>query len=510
MPAPLFTTNDADIPKLEGVYVKETDPPAGVVEVSLNTAAVFGVTMKGPLGKAVEITSEARFIEVYGGGYVDDVLVNLVWKSLLNKGFSKLVIARVAAAAAAKASFTLEDAAGGAGTACLRIDASSAGAWGNKIKWRVSDATDGDSDHFNLEIKDTITGKVVLYQNLDISASGVDNTAATVGTDDGRLVDLVKLASDRPSNSAASTDGADADGFTSLGQTVADYVSVSGSDGTVADSDYYGTDKGLDLVKAFPNVGIVWPAEYMSTNLKTQMETAMAASSDRLFLFGANADTVAPAAAITDAADHRGDRGVYCYPHVYTVDPVTGNELLVRPESWMACILANTDVDIHPGEHDTKRFLKGISRLHRPALTRQEYVDLRAAGISSLEVDLGDPVFVSGVTTDLTPGKTEITRRRMADFCQLSVAYTLRFHAKKKNTAARRRAINATITAFLSNLQRAGRVVESFTVDGEILNNPTDRAAGIERILMRIKLIGHALHIVLQTEIGTGVTIASN
>lgn len=510
MPAPLFTTNDADFVKLEGVYVKETDPPAGVVEVSLNTVAVFGETLKGPIGEAVEITSEARFVEVFGGGYLDDALVNDVWLSLLNKGFSKLVVARVAAAAATKASFTLEDAAGGAGTAVLRIDASSAGAWGNKIKWKVSAATDGDSDHFNLEIKDTITGRTVLYQNLDISAAGVDNTATAIGTDNGRLIDLIKLADGRPVNSAASTDGADADGFTFLGQTVTDFTSVSGSSGTIADSDYYGTSKGLDLVKAYPGVGIVYCAEYMSTNLKTQMETAMVASSDRLFLFGANDDTVDVAAAAADAANHRSDRGVFCYPHVYTIDPVSGTEKLVRPESWMACVLANTDVDIHPGEHDTKRFLKGISRLHRPAMTRQDYIDLRAAGISALEVDLGDPVFVSGVTTDLTPGKTEITRRRMADFLQLSIAYTLRFHVKKKNTTARRRAINATITGFLSNLQRLGRVVENYNVDGEILNNATDRAAGIERILTQVKLIGHALHIVLQTEIGTGVTIASN
>lgn len=510
MPAPLFTTNDADFTKLEGVYVKETDPPAGVVAVSLNTVAVFGVTLKGPLAKAVDITSEARFLEVFGGGYLDDVLVNDIWLSLLNKGFSKLVVARVAAPAAVKASFTLEDTAGGGGAAVLRIDASSVGAWGNKLKWRVSAATDADGDHFNLEIKDTITGKVVLYQNLDISATGVDTTAATVGTDDGRLIDLAKLADGRPVNSAASTDGADADGFTFLGQTVASFVSVAGSDGTVADADYYGTDEGLDLVKAYPGVGVVYCAEYMSTNLKTQMETAMAASSDRMFLFGANDETVIVSAAITDVASHRSDRGVFCYPHVYTVDPVSGNEVLVRPESWMACIFANTDVDIHPGEHDTKRFLKGISRLYRPALTRQDYVDLRAAGISALETDLGDPVFVSGVTTDLTPGKTEITRRRMADFLQLSVAYTLRFHVKKKNTATRRRAINATITGFLSGLQRLGRVVETYNVDGEILNTVIDRAAGIERILMQVKLIGHALHIVLQTEIGTGVTIASN
>ena len=34
-----------------------------------------------------------------------------------------------------------------------------------------------------------------------------------------------------------------------------------------------------------------------------------------------------------------------------------------------------------------------------------------------------------------------------------------------------------------------------------------ERAQGLEFILWRVKLIGHMLHIVLKTEIGTGVTI---
>lgn len=506
MPSPLFTTNDADITQLEGLYIKERTPPATVNEASLNTVGIFGRTMRGPVGEAIEITSEARFIEVFGPGYLDGVLVNHVWKSLLNKGMSRIVVARVYAAAAVKASFTLETAAGGAGTAVLRVDASSVGAWGNSVAVKVAAASDADADHFNLTVWDQITGKTVTYKNLDIS-TGEDNTLEVLGDDDGNLITLTKLASGRPVNHAAGVDGADSDGFVNLGETVAAFTSVAGADGTIVDGDYYGTSKGLDLLKDYPDIGIIFPAEYMAAGLKAQMEPAAAAATDRMFIIGADAETTAASAAVTDAASYASDRIIYAWNHPYTQDPETGTEILTRPESWMASVLANTDVDIHPGEEDTKRFLAGITRLYNPSVPRADYVSLRAGGVCALEIDLGSPVFVSGVTTSQTSGLTEITRRRMTDFLQLSVADALRYTVKKKNTVERRAANVGMIKAFLQDLKSARRVVEDFTVDGEILNTVAQRAAGIEKILMRVKLLGHMLHVVLETEIGTSVSI---
>ncbi len=508
MPAPLFTINDADVSKLEGVYIKETNPPASVAETSLNTVGVFGATLKGPTGTPVLITSEQRFIDVFGGGYLSGVQINKVWTSILNKGFSTLYVARVFAAAAVKASFTCESAAGGAGTTTIRIDASSVGTWGNQLGWKVSAATSAVANEFNLEIQDGITGKVWKYENLDV-VSG-NNLVAKIGTDDARPVDVTKLNATRPVNSAAGVDGADTDGYVLLGQTVGSFTSVAGTDGSIADSDYYGTSKGLDLLAARKDIAIVYCAEYTSVGLKAATKIFAAASSDRMFLLGPDASTTTVAQAITDAAINVSDRLIYCYNHAYTIDPETSAEVLTRPESWMAAVLANTDVDIHPGEEDTKRFLAGITRLYNPSITRADYVLLRAGGIAAMEVDLGNPVFVSGVVTDLTPGKTEIARRRMADFLQLSAAYALRFHVKKKNTEARRTAIAATIKGWLSGLKQQGRVVEDFLIDMDILNTPTDRDNGIQRILMRVDLVPHMLSIVLTTEIGTGVTIATN
>lgn len=507
MPAPFFTTNDSDVSQLEGVYIKETNPPATVVEQSLNTVGVFGVTLKGP-NHPVFIDGEQRFIDVFGGGYLNGVNTNLVWKSLLNKGFSSLWVQRVFAAAAATASYTAEAAAGGAGTPCLTISASSPGAWGNQLSFKVYAATDAVSTHFNLDIKDALTGKVWTFQNIDIV--GGDNTATVVGTDDATPIKLLKLSATRPVNSTASTDGADVNGFIALGATNAGYTSVAGTDGSVADSDYHGSGLGLDAVATLKGPAIVFCAGYTSASLKSATKVAAAASSDRIFLIGPSDETIGVQAAITDAALYQSDRIIYCHNHPYTIDPVTANEVLTRPEAWMATVLANTDVDIHPGEEDTKRFLAGITRLYYPSLTRADYIALKAGGISSMEVDLGNPVFVSGVTTSLTPGKTEITRRRMADFLQLSVAFALRYSVKKKITDQRKTAMGGMLRGFLNGLKSQGRVVEDFKVDMDILNNANDLANGIFRILMQVQLLPHMLAVVLTTEIGTGVTITTN
>jgi phage tail sheath protein FI len=510
MPAPFFTTNDSDFSQLEGVYIKETNPPATVVEQSLNTVGVFGVTLKGPTDHPVFIDGEQAFVDVFGGGYLSGVQTNLVWRSLLNKGFSSLWVQRVFAAAAATASYNAESAAGGAGTEVLHIAAANPGLWGNQLAFKIVAATSGVANAFNLLIRDSITGKIWTFENIDIVTSAGDNTATVVGTADATPIRLTKLASTRPVNSAASTDGADTDGYIQLGATNAGYTSVAGTDGSVADSDYHGSGLGLDALANLKGPAIIYCAEYTSANLKAATKVFALASSDRMFLIGAADQTTSVSSAVSDVATYRSDRLVYCYNHAYTIDPVADAEVLVRPESWMATVLANTDVDIHPGEEDTKRFLAGITRIYQPSLTRADYISLRAAGISAMEIDLGSPVFVSGVVTDLTSGKTEITRRRMADFLQLSVAFALRFSVKKKITDQRKAAMGGMLKGFLGGLERQGRVVEAFNVDMDILNNSTDLANGIFRILMQVQLLPHMLAVVLTTEIGTGVTITTN
>jgi len=512
---PMFTTNDSEFTRLEGLYIKETNPPPQITGVFLGVTGVTGECVRGPVAREIEITSPARFKEVFGGRDYGSggVLVGKVWKTLVNRKFGKLVIVRAAAADAVAASFDWETAAGGSlGAEVLRIAAAWVGLAGNDLAFKISDATDGVADHFNCTIR--YLGNTTPYKNCDVS-TGNDNLATIVGDDDGNLVVLTKLDDGRPVNTFPGVDGADADGYVNLGETVSGFTSVAGSDGTIADSDFTASGKGIDLISTVKGLGCVLVAERSSAAIKASILSHAATAYDRVFLMCADSDTTSLANAKTDAANYRNGEGrvIYCFNHPYTLDPETATFIVREPCGNMASILSQIDVDIHPGEEDTKKYTADISRLSYPNLQREDYIGLREAGISALEQDEGF-AFVSGVVTGLVPGKTEITRRRMTDFLQLSAAKVLKYNVKKKNTESRRRGAKALLTAFCNDLAANERVVDKLAsgkaaaiVDIESMNTEAQRAAGEEVIFWKVKLISHELFLVLVTQIGTGVTI---
>ncbi len=602
-----FTTNDSEIPRLEGLYIKERNPPAAIQGANLNTTAVAAQCIRGPVGRCIEIDSPARLKEIFGdrdqgsGGAISSNL----FLAMLNKPFGTMLVSRVSASAAtsstliltgaasatgtiqtvtfalmvdaetvtisdgvtskiyefdktgdgvvgghvtvnisgavsaqdcanalisaingsgqtlvaassnstglialtntvagvagnvtitetvANAGFTVSGMAGGtaSGTALLRADASSPGVWGNQVSVAVAVASDGSTAHSNVTA--TYLGQTFSYKNIDISKTGTDNTLATLGSDtDANVITLTKLASGVPAVAAAA-------------------ALAGGSDGTIADADYIAA---LDLAAvakdtAGNGAGVVFVAEYSSAALKAEIQILAAASSDRLFLCCPTTSSVSVSTAATEAATFtRSDRIVYCYNHAYTLDPATATEVLTHPTGWLASVLSQIDIDIHPGEEDTKPFLAGITRLYNPGLARGDYIALKSAGICALERDNGYS-FVSGVTTSLTPGKEEITRRRSADFIQISGARALKSQVKKKNTISRRKAIVGLLDSFLGGLKSAERVVEAYLIDDDSLNSSQSRGQGVERILIRVRLIGHILQLVLETEIGQQVSI---
>jgi hypothetical protein len=246
------------------------------------------------------------------------------------------------------------------------------------------------------------------------------------------------------------------------------------------------------------------------TAMNNTIVTEQAQVSDRVFLTWSGVHGQTPAAAIASLATDittRSDRVIYCHNSPKTLDPETALRIQRGPHEWMASVLQNNDVDIHPGARQTADQLAGISALTDETISRASLILLRDAGISTLEKLPGLFLFRSAVTTDLTTGKTEITRRRSADFLQLSAAEKLREFVKAKNTVEARAQIAGLLVGFSQSLRDQGRVIEDFAIDQESVNTSGQRAAGIEKVLWRVKLIGHILHLVLETEIGTGVVI---
>lgn len=508
-----YTTNPADFTKLEGLYVSERNPPGFIRGADFSTVGIGGLTVRGPLTPQ-PITSSARFLEVYGGRDRGNggAIASEIWAALLNKPFGSLVVRRVAAADAVAASLTVETGIDGAGTQVLRIDASSVGAWGGDVSVRVEDASDGDANHFNLRVR--YLGVETLHEDLDISATGVDNTAEVLGDDVANLITLTKLANGRPATFSTITEADwivkdDASNFMALGTTLAAYGSTAGSDGTPVAADY---NSAVTDLAAYQGVSVVLIAGASAdqSSLNGTIVTAAAGVSDRVFLTWSGTHSQSVATEISDlAADitTASDRIIWCENSAYTLDPETGLEVLRPAHEWMASILANNDVDIHPGARVTKAQTAGIRRLASETRTRADMESLRAAGICTLEKLPGMFLFRSGVTTDTTTGRTEITRRRMADFLQVSAASKLREFVKGKSTVETRAQMAGLLVGFSQSLRDQGRIVEDFAIDQESVNTAAQRAQGVEKLLWRVKLIDHMLFLVLETEIGTGVVI---
>lgn len=474
----VFTTNDSEITRLEGVYIKERKPPASISGANFSAVAVAGECVRGPVDKVITCTSPTRFEEIFGrrdygsGGPV----IGKVWLSLLNKQFGKIYVVRVAAAGAVRATRTFSDA---TPTSIVRVDAANPGAWGNSLQAAVTNATDGNVNHFNLEV--SYLGRKIVYKNFDCSGTN-NNLLTVIGNDDANLVTVTKLAGGRPVNAAAAS-------------------LTTGSDGTIANSDYTATGRGLNLLKPLKDVGARWVAGRSNSVIKSAIFTAAATTYNGAWLVGPDDETVSDIASATEVATYtRSDRVIYCFNHPYTLDVETATEVVTEPMPWMACILSQTDVDIHPGDEDNKPLLVGIKRLPFEALDREAYIALREAGISALEKDDGF-VFVSGRTTDLTPGKEEITRRRMTDYVELGAGPYLKHIVKKAKTEARKKVAIGALIAFLQRHKTAERVVRDYSI------REVDAGRGVFKLFTQVDLIDHALSVVLETEIGVGVQI---
>lgn len=486
MPAPYFTTNPGDFLAHPGLYIQEVAPPGFIQGASTNVLAVCGQTLRGPLDTPVEITSFARFTEVFGNAsrFGLTTSVNKVREFLMNKPFSKVVVVRAAAAAAATAEKDFSDV---TPTAIISVAATSPGAWGGDLTCSITAASNGVSTSFNLNV--FYRGATTTYQNLSVNSTD-DNLAATIGTDLSNLVVVTKLAAGRPLNIGA----------TALTQT-------AGTDGSIADTDYTATGRAMEQIAAYGGVSFCAVADTSDVTIKAKMLVLAAAATDRIWLMWNGSHTETQANVITDAALYQSDRIIYCYNSPYTFDFELGISVRVPPHAWMASILVNTDIDVDPIDSDNRQYLAGVSSLTRPSITRADFVTLKAGCVCTMEMRDGFR-FAEGLVNLPTSGKTRITRRRSADFLLLSAAGRLDTYVGKKNTVENRIQMGNELIAFSQTLRDQQRVIADFAIDQVSQNTAVTRAQGLEVIVWQVKLIGHILSLVLKAQIGETVTIA--
>jgi hypothetical protein len=182
----------------------------------------------------------------------------------------------------------------------------------------------------------------------------------------------------------------------------------------------------------------------------------------------------------------------------------------------LASVEANLVPERNPGQTTAPvpALMSGVLGMQRgvTALSRTDYIALRAAGVVALRDDRkAGWIFQSGVTTSLVSNQKNISTRRMSDYLQDSMAERLTDFNKQPGTPGLRDSAVAELVGWLTVLKSPGNPaaarIADFEVDDQSGNTAETLALGVYVIIVRVQLTPNTDFIVLQTEIGEGVRI---
>lgn len=229
------------------------------------------------------------------------------------------------------------------------------------------------------------------------------------------------------------------------------------------------------------------------------------------------------AQAFADIAAYRSDRFFYTFPgwqvripeiaargtaggQGFTADGV----ITVGADGPLAMINCRLNPEENPGQETGLIAPFFAVQKVDTVLTMSVYEAFKRSGICAPRVDRSSgSIYQSGVTSDLTPGRTTQARRKMADFIQDTSAFRLVPYSKKLATNARLDGARGVLESFLSGLlsadQPAAQRIAAFSIDAVSGNTPELNALGIYVFIIKVRTLSSLDAIVLQTEIGEGV-----
>src|SRR5579872_6221262 len=118
-----------------GIYDERADTSSGgIAALRTDVAGMVGIAGRGPVHLAVPVESSRQF-EAWFGGPVDQGYLAYCARAFFDNGGRRLWAVRVASQAASAATLVVSDTA----QAAWRIEASSAGVWGNALAVRLSE-----------------------------------------------------------------------------------------------------------------------------------------------------------------------------------------------------------------------------------------------------------------------------------------------------------------------------------------------------------------------------------
>lgn len=202
-----------------GVYIEEVAGGARPIQLAgTSTAALVGITERGPVGIAVRVSSWDKYRRVFGGFVANSYLAESAF-ALFNNGGRQCDVVRIARSDAASATVTLNNRAatpvGG-----VRFAARNLGAWGNQLLLTVEDSSVDPGNGFKLTVRQQAETSTV---PLDLGELPVLEVHDNLGMDPlatNHFVDVLDRDSELLRAMSASTNTALQAGFC-LGETQA-------------------------------------------------------------------------------------------------------------------------------------------------------------------------------------------------------------------------------------------------------------------------------------------------
>lgn len=485
------------------VYAEERNPPAVVQAVGTGVVGLVGQFPWGPVDRIIKPADAATRAKIIaprgmsrtGQGYL----------ATIRKGFPTLYLARVLGSAAAKADVDLLDGA----TNVITITAKYLGASGNLIGAIVTDASDGDANHFNLRV--FVEGPSGMsedfIQNLNYSGVGDDSS---INLDNAILIGTItKNNAGRPDN------------------TVSTSMFTGGLDGTINAARYLGTaeagDFGLALFENDKSIRTVFaddPGDAERAAVNVGLLAHQTLMGDRVAILNGDSGMVDIADVHTDVANYRSAGAIYVDGWVYINDDTDSTLRLVAPSSFAASVLAQTSPSTSPAIKDAARIamLQQIRALETP----------RGAGAAAntaqgvmtiIEEDEGGYTFEAGVLTiaPSDPSKKRITRTRMGQYIASSITSSLRRAVDQPNVPLLRQDIVNAVDRFMATLKRnkdINPILLPHVDDYEILplssaNTQEELDAGDFTIPLNVKTTSGMERIFLSIQYGETVQVTA-
>ena len=485
-----------------GVNILELLPPGVVSGTRSNVVGIVGDFPWGPTNEIQRITTGAELFSTFCPEPFGAANSYAALRAFLRKTFAGgLRIVRILAGSAANATRTFQDAAGTPANS-VTVTAACKGALGNSISvaWSVN-ADDATARDATVTIG---TSYSVRYKQVATIVS-----TALVVTDPGDPYVTFSKAS----------------GATLVPAVISATALASGSDGTAVAGDYVGSSSSAKGIRLFyaetadADVDVLFVAECPSALADSINDGLLAyvQDTDKGMAVLCTPDGQSSSTALTYVADYHDDRLVYPWPRAKTTNLYDSDldEIEVDGNAFVAAAIVALDPELSPGGASGKDALVGITGLEVETTSGATYDDLKDAGVCCffLSKNLG-PILYGGITTSITSGLTQISRRRMTDFITESIAAFAETFVSKpldlvlasQSLGPETGALVSAIDDFLAGLKGANRI-QSYALDAFGGNIQDELDVGRWTIVLSVKLFAPMDEIVLKANIGETVNI---